>query len=30
MTTFMVNLAGLALIAAVAWWFWLASADTKE
>ncbi len=26
MTSFLVNLAGLALMAAVVWWFWLAPA----
>ena len=29
MTSFLVNLTGLALIAAVVWWFWLAPTDTK-
>ncbi|MFT6979982.1 MAG: plastocyanin domain-containing protein [Marinobacter psychrophilus] len=29
MTFFLVNLTGLALMAAVVWWFWLAPTDTK-
>ncbi|PFG10859.1 hypothetical protein ATI45_3352 [Marinobacter sp. LV10MA510-1] len=29
MTSFLVNLTGLALMAAVVWWFWLATTDSK-
>jgi len=30
MTTFLVNAGGLALMAAIVWWFWLSRPGTKN